>query len=144
MNITTLGIDLAKEVFQLHGINSEGHVVLKKKVSRKRVYMEVAKLPKCLIGMESCGGSNYWAREFIKLGHEVKLMNPRFVKPYVKSDKNDQNDAEAICEAVSRPSMRFAGIKTADQQDIQSLHRIRSRLVKNMCCQFQRQSLPSL
>lgn len=91
----------------------------------------MAKFPTCLVGMESCGGSNYWAREFLKLGHDVKLMNPRFVKPYVKSDKNDFNDAEAICEAVTRPTMRFAGIKTSEQQDLQNIHRVRSRLVKN-------------
>jgi len=91
----------------------------------------MAKLPKCLVGMECCGGANYWAREISKFGHTVKLMNPRFVKPYIKSDKNDSNDAEGICEAVTRPNMRFAIIKTSPQQDLQSLHRVRARLVKN-------------
>lgn len=131
MNVTTIGIDLAKNVFQMHGIDKTGKVVLKKKIKRHHLLNEVAKLPKCLIGMECCGGANYWARQFLALGHEVKLMNPRFVKPYVKSDKNDQNDAEGICEAVTRPTMRFASIKTSEQQDLQSIHRIRNRLVKN-------------
>lgn len=131
MNVSTLGIDLAKDVFQLHGVDARGKVVITKKIRRNKLFHEVAKLPQCLIGLECCGGSNYWAKRFLSLGHEVKLMNPRFVKPYVKSDKNDQNDAEGICEAVSRPNMRFAGIKTNEQQDLQSLHRIRSRLVKN-------------
>jgi transposase len=129
MNITTLGIDIAKEVFYLYGVTHDGQVVIDKKVSRKKLYMEVAKLPICRIGMESCGGSSYWARRFLALGHEVKLMNPKFVKPYVKSDKNDRNDSEGICEAVSRPSMRFAGVKNVEQQDIQSLHRIRKGIV---------------
>lgn len=131
MNITVLGIDLAKNVFQLHGIDKKGNVVLRKRLKRKKLFQEVAQLPKCLIGIECCGGSNYWAKRFASLGHEVKQMNPRFVKPYVKSDKNDRNDAEAICEAVTRPNMRFAGTKTNEQQDLQSLHRIRSRLTKN-------------
>ena len=128
--ITVLGIDLAKSSFQLHGINEKGEIVLRKKVSRTQLSLTIANLPACLIGMEACGGANYWAREFIKLGHEVKLISPQFVKPYVKSNKNDANDAEAICEAVTRPSMRFVPIKTLEQQDIQSIHRIRSRLIK--------------
>lgn len=128
--ITTLGIDLAKNSFQLHGIGSDGTIVLRKKVSRSQLSAFIANLPQCLIGMESCSGSNHWAREFIKYGHEVKLISAQFVKPYVKSIKNDANDAEAICEAVTRPSMRFVPIKELKQQDIQSIHRIRSRLVK--------------
>lgn len=128
--VTTLGIDLAKNSFQLHGVNAEGKIVLRKKVSRSQLSIIIANLPECLIGMEACSGANFWAREFLTYGHKVKLISPQFVKPYVKSNKNDANDAEAICEAVSRPSMRFVPIKTLEQQDIQSIHRIRSRLVK--------------
>ena len=128
--VTVLGIDLAKNSFQLHGVSDEGEVILKKAVSRSKLSSIIANLQPCLIGMEACSGANYWAREFQKYGHNVKLISPQFVKPYVKSNKNDANDAEAICEAVSRPSMRFVPIKTLEQQDIQSIHRIRSRLVK--------------
>jgi len=131
MNITTLGIDLAKDVFQLHGIDKEGKVVLKKKLTRTKLSKFIATLPKCLIGMEACGGANYWARKFQSFGHEVKLMGPQFVKPYVKGNKNDNNDSEAICEAVTRPNMRFVPIKKIEQQDIQSLHRIRSNLIQS-------------
>ena len=128
--LTTLGIDLAKSSFSLHGIDNAGKVVLRKTLTRSKLSVFIANLPACLIGMEACGGANYWAREFLKYGHDVKLMSPQFVKPYVKSNKNDANDAEAICEAVSRPSMRFVPIKTLEQQDIQSIHRIRSRIIK--------------
>ena len=128
--VTTLGIDLAKNSFQLHGVDDEGKVTLRKKVSRSQLSSIIVNLPKCLIGMEACSGASYWAREFINYGHEVKLISPQFVKPYVKSNKNDANDAEAICEAIGRPSMRFVPIKTLEQQDIQSIHRIRSRLIK--------------
>lgn len=131
MNIKVLGIDLAKNVFQLHGIDSEGKVVLKKRLMRSELTEFIAKLPACLIGIEACGSSHYWARKFINFGHEVKMMSPQFVKPYVKSNKNDANDSEAICEAVTRPNMRFVPIKQIDQQDMQALHRIRSQLVKN-------------
>ena len=131
MNITTIGIDIAKRIFQLHGIDKNGKVVLKKKLMRDQVLNYMANLPKCLVGIEACGGANYWGREITKLGHEVKLMAPQFVKPYVKTNKNDQADAEAICEAVSRPNMRFVPIKSVEQQDILSIHRVRQRLVKN-------------
>ncbi|MBI1822932.1 MAG: IS110 family transposase [Nitrospirae bacterium] len=131
MEITTLGIDLAKLNFQLHGINHYGKVVLTKKVTRNKLLEVVAKLPCCLIGMEACASSHYWAREFERFGHQVKLMSPRFVKPYVKTNKNDFRDAEAICEAVTRPTMRFVPIKTVEQEDIQALHRSRSLLIKN-------------
>lgn len=130
MNVKTLGIDLAKRVFQLHGIDSEGRVIIRKRLSRTEFPNFIAKLPPCLIGMEACSGSNYWARKFIQFGHTVKLMSPQFVKPYVKSNKNDKNDAEAICEAVARPTMRFIPIKEVKQQDIQALHRIRSQLIQ--------------
>ena len=131
MNIKVLGIDIAKNVFELHGVDEKGKTVLKKRLTRDQLSEFIANLPICLIGMEACGGSHYWARKFKQMGHEVKLMNPQFVKPYVKSNKNDSHDAEAICEAVQRPTMRFVGNKTIEQQDIQAMHRIRERLVKN-------------
>jgi transposase len=130
MNIKALGIDIAKNVFELHGVDEHGKVILKKRVYREKLSEFIAQLPVCLIGMEACGGSNYWARKFKVMGHDVRLMSPQFVKPYVKSNKNDAQDAEAICEAVQRPSMRFVGVKQIEQQDIQSVHRIRERLVK--------------
>lgn len=129
-NIKRIGIDLAKQVFQLHGVDAQEKTVLRKQVRRSQMLEFFKKLPPCLIGMEACGSSHYWARELQKLGHTVKLMAPQFVKPYVKSNKNDANDAEAICEAVSRPNMRFVAIKTVEQQDIQAIHRIRSELIR--------------
>jgi transposase len=125
MNITILGIDLAKNVFQLHGADSRGKVVLKKKLSRKRLCEFVANLPQCTIAMEACGGANNWARKFMAYGHQVKLISPQFVKPFVKGNKNDRNDAEAIVEAASRPNMRYVSPKTVEQQDMQSLLRLR-------------------
>ena len=130
MEINVLGIDLAKSVFQLHGLNETGKAVLRKKLSRSQLSVFVAKMPPCLIGIEACGGSSFWAREFQKHGHTVRLISPQFVKPYVKSNKNDAADAEAICEAVQRPSMRFVAVTQVEQQDLQSVHRIRERLVK--------------
>ena len=130
MNITRMGIDLAKNVFQLHGVDKHEKVVVRKQLKRSQMLeMFVNKAP-MLIGMEACGGANYWARELTKLGHTVKVMAPQHVKPYVKSQKNDKRDAEAICEAVSRPTMRFVSVKTEEQQDMQAIHRIRDRLVK--------------
>lgn len=131
MEVTTIGIDIAKRIFQLHGVDERGKAVLKKRLMRDQVLEFMANLPKCLVGIEACGGANYWAREIIKLGHEVKLMAPQFVKPYVKTNKNDEADAEAICEAVARPNMRFVPVKSVEQQDISSIHRVRERLVKN-------------
>jgi transposase len=131
MDITTVGIDIAKRIFQIHGVNKNGKTVLKKKLMRDQVLIFMSNLPKCLVGIEACGGANYWAREISKLGHEVKLMAPQFVKPYVKTNKNDQVDSEAICEAVSRPNMRFVPVKSVEQQDILSIHRVRKRLVRN-------------
>jgi transposase len=130
MNITTLGIDIAKNVFQIHGVDKEGITVLTKKVSRKKLPGFITQLEPCLIGMEACGGSNYWGRKFREMGHDVRLISPQFVKPYVKSNKNDAVDAEAICEAVGRSNMRYVAIKSIEQQDIQSIHRIRARFVK--------------
>ena len=130
MNIKRVGIDLAKSVFQIHGVDDQEKVVLRKQLRRAQMLDYFKKLPPCLIGMEACSSSHYWARELQKLGHTVKLMAPQFVKPYVKTNKNDANDAEAICEAVARPTMRFVAIKTIAQQDIQAVHRIRSELVQ--------------
>ncbi len=130
MNITTLGIDLAKTVFQLHGVDQAGNVVLRKRLTRTKLVTFIANLPPCLIGMEACASAHYWARYCQSMGHTVKLMAPRFVKPYIKSHKNDTNDAAGICEAVSRPCMRFVPIKQITQQDLQALHRVRSQLVK--------------
>ena len=129
-DITVLGIDLAKNVFQMHGVNRSGKVVLRKKLSRDKLVEFVANLPKCLIGMEACGSAHYWARRFRAFGHEVKLMAPQFVKPYRKSSKNDRNDSEAIAEAVTRPNMRFVPIKAIEQQETQTIHRARSLLIK--------------
>ena len=119
MDISVLGIDIAKSVFQLHGADARGNTVLVRKVSRRQLLSVIARIPRCLIGLEACGGANYWAREFSKLGHEVRLVPARFVKPFVKSNKNDAADAEAIAEAVTRPNMRFAPGKTIAQQDMQ-------------------------
>jgi transposase len=130
MNITTIGLDIAKNVFQVHGIARNGKPVLHKQLKRNQVLAYFANLPPCLIGLEACAGAHYWARELNKLGHDARLISPQFVKPYVKGNKNDANDAEAICEAVSRPNMRFVPLKSVEQQDIQMLHRIRSGLVK--------------
>jgi transposase len=130
MNIKRVGIDLAKQVFQLHGVDAQEKAVLRRQLRRAQVLDYFKKLPPCLIGMEACSSAHYWGRELQKLGHTVKLMAPQFVKPYVKSNKNDANDAEAICEAVARPTMRFVAIKTIAQQDIQAIHRIRSELVQ--------------
>ena len=128
--VTTLGIDSAKNVFQLHGVNGRGKIVRQKRLSRPKVLAFIATLPACLIGMEASGGSHYWARECTNLGHEVKRMAPQFVKPYMQGNKNDSNDAAAICEAVSRPRMRFVPITAVAQQDMQALHRMRERQIK--------------
>ena len=130
MQITTVGVDLAKNVFQVHGVDDHGHVVLRKALKRSQVMTFFAQLPVCLIGMEACGSAHHWARRFQDQGHTVRLMAPQFVKPYVKTNKNDAADAEAICEAVQRPSMRFVAVKTAEQQAVLSLHRARQGFVK--------------
>jgi transposase len=130
MNITTLGIDLAKNIFQLHGADDKGKAVFRKKVTRDKLSQVIANLPACQIVMEACGGANYWARKFNSYGHEVKLISPQFVKPFVKSNKNDRNDAEAIVEAASRPSMRYVSAKTVEQQDLQSLLRLREGCIE--------------
>jgi transposase len=132
MTITTLGIDLAKNVFQLHGANAYGKKIFSKRVGRAAFLRTLQQLPRCLIGMEACGGAYYWARQLEAMGHTVRLISPQFVKPYVKSsNKNDPNDAAAICEAVTRPHMRFVAIKSVQQQEIQLLHKVRSKLIKD-------------
>jgi transposase len=130
MEITTVGLDLAKNVFQVHGVNRRGKVELRKQLKRDQVATFFANLPPCLIGMEACSSAHHWARKLQALGHTVRLMAPQFVKPYVKSNKNDAADAEAICEAVARPSMRFVPIKNIEQQSVLSLHRVRQGFVK--------------
>jgi transposase len=130
MEITTLGIDLAKSVFQLHGIDADGAVVLRKKLRRGAMLDFLGKLKPCLIGMEACATSHHWAREIAALGHDVRLIPPTYVKPYVKRQKNDAADAEAICEAVSRPNMRFVPVKSEEQQAVLVLHRSRDLLMR--------------
>lgn len=134
-NIKVLGIDLAKNVFQLHGNDAKGKCVLRKRLTRAKLIEFVSNLSPTIIGIEACGGSHFWARYFKKCGHEVRMMSPQFVKPYVKSNKNDRNDAEAIAEACTRPTMRFVPIKTVEQQDILVLHRARELSVKNRTAQ---------
>jgi transposase len=130
MKVTTVGLDLAKSVFQAHGVDERGQRVFSKKLGRDQVVEFFARLTPCLVGMEACGGAHYWAGKLQALGHTVKLMSPRFVKPYVKTNKNDARDAEAICEAVQRPNMRFVPVKTGEQQVVLSLHRARQAMVK--------------
>ena len=130
MKLTTVGIDLAKSVFQVHGVDERGNTVLRKQLRRNQVLAFFARQERCLIGMEACAGAHHWARELTAQGHEVRLMAPQFVKPYVKANKTDAADAEAICEAVTRPSMRFVPIKSIEQQTVLSLHRARSGFVK--------------
>jgi transposase len=130
MKITTVGLDLAKSVFQVHAVDGRGKVALRKQLKRSEKVSFFANLPSCLIGMEACSGAHYWARKLEALGHEVRLMAPQFVKPYVKTNKNDRNDAEAICEAVTRPNMRFVPVKTQEQQTVLALHRARAACVK--------------
>jgi transposase len=123
--VVTIGLDLAKSVFQVHGVDAAGVVVVRRQIRRAQLLQYFAKQPACLVGMEACASSHHWARELIALGHEVKLMPPQYVKPYVKRGKNDAADAEAICEAVTRPTMRFVAIKTPEQQSAMMLHRVR-------------------
>lgn len=130
MEIATIGLDLAKNVFQVHGVNERGKAVLRKQLRRDQVAPFFANLPPCLIGIEACASAHHWARKLQAMGHTVRLMAPQFVKPYVKSNKNDAADAEAICEAVTRPSMRFVPIKNIEQQAVLSLHRVRQGFVR--------------
>jgi transposase len=130
VKLKRIGVDLAKSVFQVHGVDNHEQVKVRKQVKRREMLDFFRQTEPCLVAMEACGSAHHWGRELTKLGHEVKLIAPQFVKPYVKSGKNDANDAEAICEAASRPNMRYVALKTAEQQAGQSLHRVRSRLVK--------------
>jgi transposase len=135
MKATTFGIDLAKNVFQIHGVDEFGKTVVKKQLRREQVTRFFANVPVALIGMEACGSAHHWARQLQALGHDVRLMAPQFVKPYVKTNKNDAADAEAICEAVARPNMRFVPVKNAEQQAVLALHRARQGLVKQRTAQ---------
>jgi transposase len=135
MNITTVGIDLAKVVFQVHGVDARGKASVRKQLKRPQVIAFFTQLPPCLIGMEACGSAHFWARKLTALGHTVKLIAPQFVKPYVKTNKNDAADAEAICEAVGRPNMRFVPIKNTEQQALLGLHRARQRFVTERTAQ---------
>lgn len=130
MEITTIGLDLAKSIFQVHAVDAAGTVVVRKALRRSQVLPFFTKLPPCLVGIEACGTSHHWARTLAKLGHEVRLMPPAYVKPYVKRGKTDANDAEAICEAITRPTMRFVPVKSPEQQAALALHRTRDLLVK--------------
>jgi transposase len=130
MNATMIGIDLAKSTFQLHGIDAAGRVVLQKRLKRGQVERHFASHPPAVVGLEACAGAHYWARLLRSCGHEVRLMPPAYVKPYVKRNKTDSRDAEAICEAMQRPTMRFVPIKSEEQQAIASVHRVRAQLVR--------------
>jgi transposase len=130
VQVTTIGLDIAKSVFQVHGINAAGEVLLKRRLTRARVLLFFAKLEPCRIGIEACATSHFWARKLRELGHDVRLMPPSYVKPYVKRQKNDTADAEAICEAVTRPTMRFVEVKSPEQQSVMVLHRTRLMLMR--------------
>jgi len=131
MKITTIGLDIAKTIFHLYAVNKMGRHIKKKQLKRMKLLEYFAQIEPCTVAMEACGGANYWAREMQKLGHEVKLIAPQYVKPYVKGNKNDYNDAQAIAEAAQRPSMRFVPIKSIEQQDIQNIHRQRELIKKS-------------
>lgn len=130
MQVTTIGIDLAKNIFQVHGIAENGDVVFNRAIRRAQLLAFFADLPACLVGMEACSSSHYWARQLSALGHDVRLIPANYVKPYVKRGKSDAADAEAICEAVTRPTMRFVAIKTEEQQSVLFLHRARDLIVR--------------
>jgi transposase len=131
MTVYALGVDLAKNVFQLHGVDRKGRCILTRRIRRDTLMKVIAELKPCLIGIEACTGAFYWQRQFEKYGHVVKIMAPQYVKPFVRRQKNDSNDAEAICTALQQPNMRFVPKKTLEQQDIQALHRARQRLVNH-------------
>lgn len=128
--VKVVGIDLAKHVFQIHGCDARGKKLFSKQLRRKEVLVFMAQLPRCLVGMEACGGAHWWARKLREMGHEVRLMAPQYVRPYVMAQKNDRSDAAAIAEAVTRPQMHFVAVKEGWQQDILSVHRVRNRLIQ--------------
>ena len=130
MDVATIGLDIAKNVFQVHGVDGAGEVVIRRQLRRRQVLPFFKKLPGCLVGIEACATAHHWGRQLMDLGHEVKLIPPRYVKPYVKRGKNDAPDAEAICEAVTRPTMRFVAVKSAEQQSVLMLHRTRELMVR--------------
>ena len=150
MNVTTIGIDLAKNSFSLVGCDKHGKIVLRKTLSRSKLLPFIANCSPCLIGFEACSGAHFFARECLKLGHRVRIIAVKFIEPYRKSGKNDNNDAEAICEAVRRPNIWFVPVKTADQQAALSIHRVRQGVIKDRTLillqfsgQFQKDLLPS-
>ncbi len=128
--IATVGLDIAKSVFQMHGVDAQGQVVIRRQLKRRYVLAFFQKLPSCLVGIEACASSHHWSRELMALGHTVRLMPPAYVKPYVKRQKNDATDAEAICEAVTRANMRFVETKTPEQQSCLVLHRARHLFIR--------------
>ncbi len=128
--VTTIGLDIAKSVFQVHGVDAAGNIAIRRQLKRRYVLLFFGKLPPCLVGIEACASAHHWSRELQKLGHTVRLMPPAYVKPYVKRHKNDATDAEAICEAVTRPNMRFVPTKTAEQQSCLTLHRTRHLFIR--------------
>src|SRR5918997_3942746 len=130
MQVTTIGLDIAKNLFQVHGVDAQGRPVLKRRLARAKVLEFFANLPPCLVGLEACGAAHHWARELARLGHEVRLMPPPCVRPYVKTNKHDAADAEACCEAVRRPGMRFVPAKGEEQQALLMPHRVREQLLK--------------
>jgi transposase len=136
MKITRVGLDIAKQVFQVHGVDEHGKAVVRKQLARAKVLEFFAQLPACLVGIEACGSAHYWGRALSKLGHTVELIAAQFVIPYRKRGKNDANDAEAICEAVGRPNMRFVATKTEDQQSVLMVHRARTLVVANRTAQM--------
>jgi transposase len=130
MQVTTIGLDIAKSVFQVHGVDAEGEVVVRKRLTRAKLLDFFGKLSPCLVGIEACASAHHWARELIALGHDARLMPPNYVKPYLKRNKNDASDAEAICEAVTRKTMRFVPVKTREQQALMVLHGVRAQIVR--------------
>ena len=128
--VTTVGLDIAKSVFQVHGVDEQGNVVIRRQLKRRHILAFFQKLPRCLVGIEACASSHHWSRELQVVGHTVRLMPPAYVKPYVKRQKNDAADAEAICEAVTRANMRFVETKTAEQQSCLMLHRTRHLFIR--------------
>lgn len=133
-SLKILGIDLAKNIFHLHGVDEKGVCVLKKRVLRRKLLETLIQVPQTLVAMEACSGASYWARQFRKMGHETKLIPPQYVRPFVKTNKNDETDAAAICEAASRCGMSEVAVKQVEHQDIQAIHRVRHRLVKQRVC----------